>query len=122
MDYHTCQKFQVFQQLFTLYNSAIADKAMQVNLALLNLSSDVQSTLIKALLVSFQKLILKITHEVCRHHAAVYELCEKYGLIPWLHLLINTNRRVHSSLIVNISIMLLNMELGKNDDSCRKLK
>jgi hypothetical protein len=31
MDYYICKKFHVFQQLFTLYNSAVADKALQVS-------------------------------------------------------------------------------------------
>ena len=96
MDYHICKKFQVFQHLFTLYSSAIADKGLQVIILALSYTNDnVQSTLIQAL-VPFQKLILKIALEVCRHHASAYDLCENYGFISWLHLLINTNRQVFS--------------------------
>ena len=89
MDYYICKRFHVFQQLLTLYNSTIADKALR-------------------------KLVLKIVHEVCRHHAAAYDLCHNYGLVPWLHRLINSDVSESFRQIVDTLTMLWFTLIGQN--------
>ncbi|XP_028415489.1 nucleolar pre-ribosomal-associated protein 1-like [Dendronephthya gigantea] len=66
-DYYILKKIHVFQQLLTLYDCAIVD-------------------------IGVQKLILKIVHKACRHHAVIFDLCQNYGFISWLHILLNENR------------------------------